>query len=71
MKTKKYRLKPEVKKIMNIILLLLLGALIGIAIYQLFTIKTIKSTPVGNYECNGGLIKICSGSKEVADYLGI
>ena len=71
MKTKKYRLKPEVKKIMNIILLLLLGALIGIAIYQLFTIKTIKSTPVGNYECNGGLIKICSGSKEVAYYLGV
>lgn len=71
MKIKRYKLKPEVKKIMNIILLLLLGALIGIAIYQLFTIKTIKSTPAGNYECNGGLIKICSGSKEVADYLGV
>lgn len=28
-------------------------------------------TPVGNYTCSGGLIKVCSGSKEVADYLGI
>lgn len=71
MKTKRYRLKPQVKKIINICLLLLLGALIGITIYQLFTIKTIKSTQAGNYECNGGLIKICSGSKEVADYLGV
>lgn len=28
-------------------------------------------TPAGNYTCSGGLIKTCSGSKEVADYLGI
>lgn len=71
MKTKRYRLKPEVKKTMNIILLLLFGILIGIAIYQLFTVKTIKSTPVGSYQCNGGMIKICSGSNEIAEYLGV
>lgn len=28
-------------------------------------------TPVGNYTCTGGFIKTCSGSKEVADYLGV
>lgn len=71
MKTKRYRLKPQVKKIINIILLLLLGALIGIAIYQLFTIKETKTSPAGNYECNGGIVQICSGSNEVADYLGV
>lgn len=71
MKTKRYKLKPQVKKILNICLLLLLGALIGITIYQLFTVKTIKKTPVGTYECHGGIIKVCSGSKDVADYLGV
>lgn len=33
--------------------------------------EKIHVTPVGNYTCSGGLIKVCSGSKEVADYLGI
>ena len=28
-------------------------------------------TPAGDYTCTGGLIKACSGSKEVADYLGV
>lgn len=28
-------------------------------------------TPAGSYTCTGGLIKACSGSKEVADYLGV
>lgn len=61
------RLRPWVK----ITLLLIAGAIIGIAIYQLFTVETIKSTPVGNYKCRGGIIKICTGSNEVADYLGV
>ena len=50
------RLRPWVK----ITLLLIAGAIIGI-----------KSTPVGNYKCRGGIIKICTGSDEVADYLGV
>ena len=29
------------------------------------------STPAGEYTCKGELIKVCSGSKEVADYLGV
>lgn len=31
----------------------------------------IKKTPVGNYECKGHILKVCSGSNEVADYLGV
>ena len=63
----KRRLKPWVKKV----LLLIVGAIIGITIYQLFTIKTVKSTPVGDYTCNGGIIQVCSGSHKVATYLGV
>lgn len=61
------RLRPWVK----VTLLLIAGAIIGIAIYQLFTIETIKQTPVGTYSCRGGIIQICTGSDEVADYLGV
>ncbi len=32
---------------------------------------TIKSTPVGDYQCSGHLVKICSGSNETANYLGV
>lgn len=28
-------------------------------------------TPAGSYTCSGGLIKVCTGSREVADYLGV
>ena len=41
------------------------------------TIQIIKSkpvttkTPAGEYTCQGGLIKTCSGSKAVMDYLGV
>ncbi len=61
------RLRPWVK----VTLLLIAGAIIGIAIYQLFTIETIKQTPAGTYSCRGGIIQICTGSDEVADYLGV
>ena len=70
MKKVKYRLKPQVKKFIKVSLLLFLGALIGISIYQMFTVKKIKKTPVGSYECRGGIIQVCSGSKEVKNYLG-
>lgn len=64
---KKYKLKKWVKNL----LLILLGALIGISIYQLFTIETTRITPAGSYTCRGGIIEICTSSKEVADYLGV
>jgi len=66
-KKKKLHLKRWVKNTLWVIL----GALIGITIYQLFTIKTTKETPVGTYTCQGGIIKVCTGSQEVADYLGV
>ena len=66
-KVKVYKLRKWVK----VVLWTLFVAFITLSIYQLITIKTIHSTPVGTYQCNGGLIKICSGSEEVADYLGV
>lgn len=57
--------------ILKVGLLFLIGAIMGIAIYQLFTIETVKSTPVGNYTCRGDLLEFCVGNKEVADYLGV
>lgn len=63
----KRRLKPWVKKVV----LLIVGAIIGITIYQLFTITTVKSTRVGVYTCKGGIIQVCTGSKKVSTYLGV
>ena len=45
--------------------------LMVVSIIQLFTIKEVVETPAGNYISRGGIIKICSGSEEVYDYLGI
>ena len=64
---KKRRLKRWVKNT----LWMILGAFLGIATYQILTIKTPHTTPVGDYTCKGGVIQICSGSKEVAEYLGV
>lgn len=64
---KKYKLRKWVK----ITIVIILYSLLAISIYQLFTKETIKTTPVGSYACRGGIIKICSGSNEVADYLGV
>ena len=66
-KIKVYKLKKWVK----VVLWTLLVAILSIAIYQLKTYKSITQTPVGTYTCHGKLIKVCSGSKEVADYLGV
>lgn len=66
-KKKKLKLKKWVKDLLWIIL----GAIIGITIYQLFTIHRVYETPVGSYTCRGGIIKACVGSNEVADYLGV
>lgn len=56
------------------LLLILIVMLVGlITIFKfLFIGKPVTyTTPVGDYTCKGGLIKVCSGSKEVADYLGV
>ena len=66
-KVKKYRLK----KWIIVVLFTLFVAFMLIAIYQIKTIKTTYSTPVGSYTCYGKLIQVCSGSKEVANYLGV
>lgn len=65
--TKRRRLKRWVKNLLWVIL----GAIISITINQLFIVEIVHETPVGNYTCRGGIIKICTGSNEVADYLGV
>ncbi|MCI7554478.1 MAG: hypothetical protein MST00_03510 [Tenericutes bacterium] len=65
---KKLKLKRWVKNI----IWLLAGALLGITIYQMFTIRTVNETPYGNYTCYGKIIKVCSSeNSEVANYLGV
>ena len=63
---KKYRLKRWVR----VTLYSLFAVYMCVAIIQFFTVRTIHSTPVGSYTCIGKFIKVCGGSKEVADYLG-
>lgn len=64
---KKYKLRKWVK----ITIVIILYCLLLVALYQIFTKETTITTPVGAYTCRGGIVKICSGSNEVADYLGI
>ena len=66
-KVKKYKLRKWV----YITLWTGFVAFITLSIYQIYTIKTIHTTPVGTYTCHGKLIQVCNGSKEVADYLGV
>ena len=66
-RVKRYKLRRWVK----IMLWTLFVAFTTLSLYQLATVKNIKSTPVGNYTCHGKLVQICSGSKEVVDYLGV
>lgn len=66
-RVKRYRLKRWVK----VVIWTLFVAFIILAIYQLFTRKTVHTTPVGSYTCHGGIIQVCGGSKEVANYLGV
>lgn len=66
-KQKQYKLRTWVK----IAFWTFIVSFFSIAIYQLFTITKYYNTPVGSYQCKGGLIRVCSGSKEVADYLGV
>ena len=69
--SKNRKVRNKLNKYISAFLLFLFGALIGIIIYQLFTIETAYNSPAGNYICRGGIIEICNGSDEVADYLGV
>lgn len=60
---KRRRIKTWVK--------VLVVVLLTISIYQLFTLKEENNTPAGTYNCRGGILKVCTGSNEVATYLGI
>lgn len=63
--------KRVLKRWVKNTLWVMLGAVIGITVYTLFTVTTVKHTPVGDYTCNGTLIKVCGGSTAVANYLGV
>lgn len=63
---KRYRLKKWVK----VTLYSLCFLFIVVSVIQFFTIKTIHTTPYGSYTCIGKFIKVCGGSRQVADYLG-
>lgn len=58
------------KMIYTLVTILVLGFLL-ISTIQIFTSEPVTTkTPVGEYSCQGKLIKICSGTEEVMDYLG-
>ena len=57
---KNRKLKPVVKRLLYAIIFML----IGIAIYQLFTIETEHE----NYVCNGGIIKLCGVRRWLYDF---
>lgn len=54
-----------------ILVFVIIGVLFTIFKFLFIGKTTTYETPVGEYTCSGGLIKVCGGSKEVADYLGI
>jgi len=60
------------KMIYTFVTVLVFGFLV-INTIQIFTSKpvTTTKTPVGEYTCQGGFIKTCSGSRVVMDYLGV
>ena len=65
MKTKKRVFKRWVKNVGWVVL----GALIGISIYTLFTVETHGTTPNGGeYTCKGTIVKVCSGDYKAYKY---
>ena len=54
-----------------VIIFIILVALMLIAKFLFVGKEVTYNTPAGEYTCRGGLIKACSGSKEVYDYLGV
>lgn len=68
---KQHKKVYKLKKWVKVMLWTLFVAFTTLSLYQLATVKKIKTTPVGTYTCHGSLVQVCSGSKEVADYLGV
>lgn len=56
---KRLKLKLWIKVLIIIVILLTL-------LYK----TEVKSTPVGDYQCSGKLIQVCSGSNEVYEMVG-
>ena len=49
--------------------LLIVGGILGITIYTLFTTETHGTTPNGGeYTCKGTIIKVCSGDSKASKY---
>lgn len=75
MKKKLKRLNKELtpfEKIKLIFMLFIIILLLMLVFKFLFVGEPeVHETPVGNYTCQGGLFKVCTGSQEVADYLGV
>lgn len=59
------RIKRVAKKVLILMLVLTLFKVLFIGGKKTYT------TPVGEYTCIGGVFKVCNGSNEVADYLGV
>lgn len=70
---KKFFKSLDVKEWIELISILFVFIVGLISIFKFIFIGEPKTytTPAGEYTCTGGLIKVCSGSKEVADYLGV
>lgn len=59
------------KMIYTFVTVLVFGFLL-ISTIQIFTSKPVTTkTPAGEYTCQGGFIKTCSGSRAVMNYLGV
>lgn len=60
--------KEEKRMIINGLVLVALIILATISIIQLFVVHTEETNEYGSYQCNGGLVKVCSGSYEAYEF---
>jgi capsule polysaccharide export protein KpsE/RkpR len=60
------------KRLFYSIVVVIIFIFLFISAIQIFTSEPVTTkTPAGEYTCQGGLIKTCSGSRAVMDYLGV
>ena len=60
--------KEEKKIIVNGLVLVALIILATISVIQLFVLHEEGSNEYGSYSCNGGLVKVCSGSFKAYEF---
>lgn len=60
--------KEEKRMIIKGLLLVALIILATISVIQLFVLHEEGSNEYGSYSCNGGLLKVCSGSFEAYEF---